>query len=524
MPLVKALKARPTGTVQKDQCSKKSNVFTGSANNRLPRSAHCGANAGSMTVLFAASEIAPEASTGGLGEVLAALPRSLGDAADEGHVVAVALPGYPALMKGATPLEVSFSLSVGDSLQPVQVFERTQPDGTQLLLIHNEALFGRPGLYGSSTSIYPDNAQRFIFFSRAVVELAKRMSPAPQIIHAHDWQTALIPALVKEQNLPFKTVLSLHNLAYQGSFPASDFAFTNLPHHWMAPAGLEFYGSMNLLKGGILAADALTTVSAVYRREILTSEGGFGLHSVLQQRASELHTVPNGVDPGRWNPAENSILAAPFTAASPEEKKNCRTHLLQELNLLPAPKGVVFAMMGRLADQKGFDLLLPLLPRLLASDSRLVIAGDGEPTLRADLLSACRQHPHKLAFLPSWDATFPQRLFAGADVLLVPSHFEPCGLAPLQALRFGCVPVAHATGGLVENLSDFQPAAGTGNALLYFADSSSALWDAIVRAKLLFEDQAVSAKLRENAMRSEFPWKKAVTALRALYSRLAGKS
>jgi starch synthase len=475
-----------------------------------------------MTVLFAASEIAPEACTGGLGEVLAALPRYISTSESGGHDVAVALPGYPSLMEDAIPLEVAFSIPIGDALQPVTVFERTHSDGTQLLLIHNEALFGRPGIYGDSTSAYPDNALRFIFFSRAVVELAKRMSPAPEILHVHDWQTALIPALVREQNLPFRTVLSLHNLAYQGSFPASEFASTGLPHHWMTPSGLEFYGSLNLLKGGILAADALTTVSEIYRREILTPAGGRGLHEVLRQRAKDLHTIPNGVDPARWNPETCPSLSTPFSAEAPEGKKTCQIQLLNELDLLPAPKGVVFAMMGRLADQKGFDLLLPLLPKLLSSDSRLIIAGDGDPSLRADLLRACRQHPNRFAFLPSWDAEFPHRLFAGSDVLLVPSHFEPCGLAPLQAMRYGCAPLAHATGGLLQNLSDYQPASGTGNALLYFADNSVALWDSIVRAKLLFQDPAASAKLVRNAMRSSFPWEKAVDTLDPIYRKLTG--
>jgi starch synthase len=259
----------------------------------------------------------------------------------------------------------------------------------------------------------------------------------------------------------------------------------------------------------------------VYRREILTPAGGSGLHAVLNQRSADLSTVPNGVAPERWSPESSHALAAPFSANSPEGKKACRAKLLNELNLLPAPKGVVFAMMGRLADQKGFDLLLPLLPRLLSSDARLIIAGDGEPTLRSDLLMACRQHPHKLAFLPRWDANFPQRLFAGADALLVPSHFEPCGLAPLQALRFGCIPIAHATGGLLQNLTDFQPATGSGNALLYFRDSGTALWDAVVRAKLLFQEHTAAEALLQNALRSEFSWDKAVNALVPLYQRLA---
>ncbi len=473
-----------------------------------------------MTTLFAASEIAPEACTGGLGEVLAALPRFVAEHGSGTHAVAVALPGYPSLMEGATPLDVHFSLPVGDTQQPVAIFERTQPDGTQLLLIHNEALFGRPGIYGDGTAPYPDNALRFIFFSRAVVELAKRMEPSPDILHLHDWQTALIPTLVREQNLPFRTVLTIHNLAFQGSFPGHDFALTGLSSRWMQPDGLEFYGALNLLKGGILTADAITTVSEVYRKQILTPEGGCGLHGVLASRLSQLHAIPNGVDPVRWNPETSPGLASPFSAATRSGKLICRSALLSELNLHPNPESPVFAMMGRLADQKGLDLLLPLLPRMLSSDARLVIAGDGDPALHRELLAACRQHPHKLAFLPTWDKHFPQRLFAGADVLLVPSHFEPCGLAPLQALRFGTPPIAHGTGGLLENLTDFDPASGSGNSLLYFADSSAALWDAIVRSTLLFQNQHLWQKLLLNAMQAQFSWERSVALLNSIYHRL----
>ncbi len=470
-----------------------------------------------MTILFAASEVAPDACTGGLGEVLAALPRYM---AEQGHATAVVLPGYPSLMEGAVALGVKFSMAVGDSLQPVTIFERTQPDGTQVLLIHNDALFGRPGIYGDEGVPYDDNALRFTFFSRAVVELAKRLDPQPDILHLHDWQTALVPVLVREQQLAFKTVLTLHNLSFQGSFPPSNFVFTNLPAHWMTPMGLEFYGAMNLLKGGILHADLLTTVSETYRRQILTPEGGCGLHSILQSKEAQLHAVPNGVDPMRWSPELSSALDAPFSATQPQGKSVCRAALVSELSLGPAPSGPVFAMMGRLADQKGFDLLLPLLPRLCAADVRVMIAGDGAPSLRRDLLAACRQHPHKLAYLPVWDQDFPQRLLAGADFLLVPSHFEPCGLAALQGLACGAVPIAHATGGLMENLRDFDPSSGAGNALLYHADSVQALWDAISRGLSLFEQRNTWERLVQNALKSEFSWETSAARLNSLYFRL----
>ncbi len=470
-----------------------------------------------MMILFAASEVAPFASTGALGEVLAVLPRLV---SEMGHDVVVVLPGYPALMEDAIPLDVRFSLPVGDSLQPVTVYERSQPDGPQVLLIHNEALFGRPGLYGDAFEPYKDNALRFIFFSRAVVELAKRLEPSPQVLHLHDWQTALVPALVAEQQLPFHTVLSLHNVAYQGSFAMAEFACTNLPGRWLTHDGFEFYGSMNLLKGGILTADALTTVSDVYRNQILTPAGGSGLHPLLTNRANDLHTVPSGVDLDRWNPENAEGEYAPFSAHQPEGKLVCRAALLAELELAPNPSAPVFVMLGRLADKKGYDLLFPLLPKLLSADARLIIAGDQDPSLHKDLLAACRQHPGKMTFVASSGSDFTKHLFAGADILLVPSHFDPLSVAPLNAMRFGTVPVALANGGLLEHFSDFDPATGQGNAILFAHDTSEAFWDAIVRAITLFGKSATWKIPMTNAMNARFPWTRAAETLDRLYRKL----
>jgi starch synthase len=252
----------------------------------------------------------------------------------------------------------------------------------------------------------------------------------------------------------------------------------------------------------------------------LTPAGGHGLHEILRLRADAFHVVPNGVDPERWNPSPR------FSAEAPDGKAQCREELLEELALDPEPAGPVFCMVGRVADQKGFDVLLPLLPRLLADDVRLIIAGDGSPALRRDLLSACRQHPTKFAFLPGWDVEFPKRLFSGADAVLVPSHFEPCGLSALHALRFGTIPIAHATGGLLENLTDYEAASGAGNALLYRSDSSAALWDAIARAGVLFRNGknkgAGWRQLVDNAMRTQISWETSARALDAVYRRLVG--
>ena len=477
-----------------------------------------------MTILFAASEIAPLASTGGLGETVASLPRVV---SAQGHDAAVALPGYPALLENAEPLEVEFDVIVGDKTLHASIYDRTLPDGTQLLLVRNDALFERAGLYCDPKNNEPfaDNAERFIFFSKAVVELAKRMDPTPAVVHAHDWQTALVPVLIREQALPIRTVLTLHNVAFQGSFCGVDFQLTNLPQHWMSPSGLEFFGAMNLLKGGILAADALTTVSKRYREEILNSPQGCGLEGTLRFRAGDLISVPIGVDPARWSPSRPDAaanLAAAFSAEDPSGKTKCRAALLEEAGLPPDAEAPVFVMLGRLADQKGFDLLLPLVPKILSTDARLIIAGDGDALLHRELLIACRRHPKKLAFLHNWQPGFPQRLMAGGDILLMPSHFEPGGLAPLHALAYGTVPVAHAVGGLADNLTNFVPAECSGNSLLYYRDNEEALLNAIVRGKLLFKDKPVWNKLVQNALASKFPWEKAAAALDSLYHRIVG--
>lgn len=479
-----------------------------------------------MTILFAASEIAPLASTGGLGEALASLPRVV---SAQGHEAAVALPAYPTLLAGAEPLEVEFDVMVGDKTLHASIFDRTLEDGTQLLLIRNDAVFDREGLYGDPKTNAPfaDNAERFIFFSKSVVELAKRMDPPPAVIHSHDWQTALVPILVKNQGLPIRTVLTLHNVAFQGKFWGLDFQLTNLPPHWMSPSGLEFYGSMNLLKGGILAADALTTVSRRYREEILNSPRGCGLEDTLRSRAGDLISVPIGVDPARWSPShpdKTAKLAAAFSADEPSGKTKCREALLVEVGLDASAEAPVYVMLGRLADQKGFDLLLPLVPKILSTDARLIIAGDGDAMLHRELLIACRRNPKKLAFLHEWKPGFPQRLMAGGDILLMPSHFEPGGLAPLHALAYGTIPIAHAVGGLADNLTNFQPAQNTGNSLLYYQDTGDALMDTIVRGKLLFKNKPAWNHLVQNALQSKFPWEKAAAALDSLYHRLAGKA
>jgi starch synthase len=377
-----------------------------------------------MRILMAASEMAPFARTGGLGDVLAELPCAL---QKRGHEVSTVIPYYAGahFEKEPVPTGLELDIPLGAHTLRATVFETESSRGTQVFLIENAEMFARKGLYGEPGVDYMDNAARFIFFSKACVELACRLDPQPDILHVHDWQTALAAVLRDAWNLPFKTVLTVHNAAFQGLFHSGEFGLTNLPAEFYSSKRLEYYGSINLLKAGILAADEITTVSETYARELVTPEGGAGLHQIFQSR--QVHPILNGADYEIWNPVNDRLIPRRFDAKSLAGKSFCRTRLLSRLGLAPKPSGPVYGMLTRLTEQKGFDILLPVLDRLLADDVRLVILGEGDPAYAAALSVATRQHASKLAFVENYDEPLAHAMIAGCDILLSPSHYEPCG-------------------------------------------------------------------------------------------------
>ncbi len=476
-----------------------------------------------MTILFAASEMEPLARTGGLGDVIEALPAAL---AARGHEVSVVLPCYRSIHE-QKELEirstgVRIPVQVGGKRLEAEILECSAPNGVQVFLVKQDEYFDRPGIYGTEGRGYEDNAERFIFFSRAVMELSRRILPPPEILHLHDWQTALLPVLVKERRLPIKTVLTIHNLAYQGSFWAFDFGLTNLPGHYFSAQGVEFYGNLNLLKGGIVAADAVTTVSERYAREIQTREFGFGLDAVMREQAHKLTGILNGADERTWTPATDRLLPARFSARDLSGKRVCRNALLAEMQLAPNPEGPVFGMVSRLASQKGIDLLLPLLDRLLANDVRLVILGEGDTAYERELIIASKQHPEHFAYRAKLDNKLAHLVTAGADLSLIPSFYEPCGLTAMYGLRYGAVPIARATGGLHEIVRDHDLTTGTGNGFLFFEPTVEAFWDAIMRAQKTFAEPACWGPLLARGMAADFSWTKAVDRYEEVYARLLG--
>lgn len=476
-----------------------------------------------MKIVMAGSEMNPFARTGGLGDVLDALPAAL---ANRGHEVSVVLPCYRGLRDdprlGMKSTGVQITVQVGAKRLDAEILAGEAPNGVQIFLVRRDEYFDRSGLYGADGRDYEDNAERFIYFSKAVVELARRVSPPPEILHLHDWQTALVPVLIKEKALPLKTVLTIHNLAYQGAFWGLDFGLTNLPGDYFTEKGVEFYGNVNLLKGGVLFADQVTTVSERYAREIQSPEYGCGLDPVIRQCSGKITGILNGEDDSAWNPATDPVIAETFTAAKLDGKKSCRAALLKELGLDPNPAGPVFAMVSRLAEQKGIDLLLPILDRLLADDVRLVILGEGDTGYERELMVAAKRHAGRFAFLKTLDDRLAHRIEAGADITLIPSHFEPCGLSAMYSLRYGTLPLARATGGLYEIVQDYDPGSDAGNGFLFFDYHAEALYDAITRAKRLFRDQAEWTKLMLRAMAADFSWSKAAARYEAIYERALG--
>ena len=477
-----------------------------------------------MKILFTGSEMTPLARTGGLGDVLEALPAAL---AAHGHEVSVALPCYRGLRDdaklGVRSTGVEIAVQIGSKRLVAEILECRAPNGVQVFLVRRDEYFDRSGLYGAEGRPYEDNAERFIYFSKAVLELARRILPPPEILHVNDWQTALLPVLVKERRLPFKTVLTIHNLAYQGDFWGLDFGLTNLPGDYFSAKGVEFYGQLNLLKGGIVSADAITTVSERYAREIQTPEQGCGLDAVIRENRDKLTGILNGADYEIWNPASDSLLPQTYSAAAFEGKAKCREALLSAVGLQGSPTGPVFAMVGRLAEQKGFDLLFPLLDRLLADDVRLVILGEGETSYERELLIASRRHAGRFTYRGGMDESLAHLCYAGADAFLLPSHFEPCGLTAMYALKYGTLPIARATGGLYESIQDYDPTNESGNGFLFFDYHPEAFWDAMTRARRYFAEPSVWQTLVQRAMASDFSWEKGVARYEAIYDRLLRK-
>jgi len=480
-----------------------------------------------MKVLTVASEIFPLAKTGGLADVVGSLSPALSRLGVE---IALAMPAYQVILENKLQLKdtgLKIDVSLGKNREKAEILKADLQKGLPIYLIRADRYFFRAGLYGTAQGGYPDNAERFTLFCKAVLDLACKTAPW-DIIHCHDWQAALVPVLKKTRPDLYpeiqnsKTVLTIHNLGYQGNFPPSQWELLDLDWQYFTPDHLEFYGDFSFLKGGILFADALTTVSKKYASEIQTPEYGFRLEGVIQQREKDLYGVLNGVDYEEWNPESDPYIKKQYSARDLRGKMACKKNL-QEIYGLPRKASIpLIGMVTRLADQKGLDLLVEILDELMQLDLQLVILGSGEERYETLLARLPGAHPEKIGITIAYDHLLAHKIEAGADLFLMPSKYEPCGLNQIYSLKYGTIPIVRATGGLDDTVEDYNPITGQGNGFKFGAYAGSTLLDTIKRAIAVYSHKTAWRRLVANAMACDFSWDRSATQYLELYRKLLG--
>jgi starch synthase len=481
-----------------------------------------------LRILFLTPEASPFATTGGLGDVGGALPQAL---AALGHDARLLMPRYRGVDR-QTPLATvvpQLRVPLADRMVEGALLEGRSPAGARAYFLANDHYYDRDGLYGTGDGDYWDNCERFVFFCRAALEALVTLGSSPdgwrpQIVHANDWQTGLAPVYLRTlyRDHPalrgMRSVFTVHNLAYQGVFWHYDMPMTGLGWDLFTPAGLEFYGKLNFMKGGLVFSDIVTTVSRTYAQEIRTPAFGNGLEGVLEERSQDLHGVINGIDYEQWNPASDSAIAKPYSTEEPEGRAACREALRREMGL-DLDAGPLLGSVSRLVSQKGLDLVLEALPGLLDEGCQLVLLGSGAGDLEEAFASAAAAHPGRMAVRIGYDSDLARRIYAGADAFLMPSRYEPCGLGQLIALRYGCVPIVRRTGGLADTVREYDPARGTGTGFLFDAFSVEGLIEAVRRTAAVYRDPARWRALVRNGMAEDFSWGASAREYVGLYRR-----
>jgi starch synthase len=482
-----------------------------------------------MRVLYVASEAYPLLKTGGLGDVIGALPAALRRCGVE---VRVLLPGFPEIRDGidAPRRLLTFGPVFGASVLTL-VAGRLPKSDVGVYVIDAPFLYARPGnpYVGPDGSPWRDNPLRFGLLGWVAAHLAGgELDPRwkPQIVHGHDWHAGLAPVFLSQHPVaPARTVFTIHNLAFQGLFSLQSCAPLGLPPESLTPSGLEFHGQVSFMKAGLTYSDELTTVSPSYAREILTPDFGFGLEGVLAGREGALTGLLNGVDYDVWNPESDKLIAQRYDADRLVGKAACKAALRRELGLEEAPGQPLLAVVSRLTEQKGLDLLLHCLPRLVQSGAQLVVLGSGDAVLEDGFRHVGKSHPGSVAVRTGFDEALSHRIFAGADMVLVPSRFEPCGLTQLYGLRYGAVPIVHRVGGLADSVVDATAenlAAQLATGFVFTAADAGALAGAIDRAIALYRQPHAWRRLAARAMTQDFSWDHSAGLYTALYRRLLG--
>lgn len=467
-------------------------------------------------VLFVSTEVRPYLKVGGLADVAAGLPAAL---AALGHEVRVLVPATATALRAARS-EGATRVPTRDLPDDVHILELPLSGPlTKVWLLDTPGFRRRSGTpyQDDQGEYYADDAERFDELARLAARLAAGAGGwLPDLVHCHEWHTGLVPVHLLLQKVPAASVFTIHNLDYQGVFPAATFAALGLPPWLWHPEAVEFHGALNFMKAGLVFSERLTAVSPGYCREILTPQFGAGLDSLLKTRTAQLSGIINGIDPGHWDPAHNALLTSHFDAGHLDRRKPNRAALLKEFGL-PDGGGLLLGVVSRLVAQKGIDIILEALPEIFKLHVQCVILGTGDVALRKALIEAGERYPERLAVRLGHDERLAQHVYAGSDALLMPSRFEPCGLSQLYAMRYGALPIVHRTGGLADTVRDAAPEAGSGNGFVFDPLTPAALAACVRRAVDVMRHPANWQRLMVNAMGEDFSWGRSAQAYVKVY-------
>ena len=482
-----------------------------------------------MKILFASSEAVPFAKTGGLADVSGSLPRVL---AEMGHEVFLILPKYRSIDEkrfSLTKTGITLKVPIALRVETAEVYSCESVPRFHSLFLRKDAYYDRDQLYGTPSGDFEDNAERFTFFSRALLEAALALDINPDIIHCNDWQTGLAPVYLKtlyrnsSSLKPAASVFTVHNIGYQGLFWHYDLQLTNLGWELFTPQALEFYGKINFLKAGIVFADAVTTVSRKYMEEIQTPEFGAGLDGVLRDRKEDLYGILNGVDYGEWSPAKDPFIKEQYGPADLKGKRACKSDLQREFGLELRQEIPLIGMVSRLDEQKGFDLIEAIMEKLMELGPQCVLLGTGKEKYHLLLESLQRKYPQQLGVKIGFNNVLAHKIEAGADMFLMPSRYEPCGLNQIYSLKYGTVPIVRATGGLDDTIADFNPLRAAGNGFKFRDYTASCLLEAIQRALQAYRDRPLWENLMVRGMLADFSWERSTSEYLKVYQETLEK-
>lgn len=475
-----------------------------------------------LMVAFVSAEVSPYAKLGEMADVAYSLPKHLSSL---GMEVSLFMPKYRRPEIDSLPKELitpSLPVYLGDRMVKASVF-RGEQGKYDIYFIDNPKYFWRDQIYGTGTGAYLDNDERFVFFNRAVLEFLLKNNVRADIIHCNNWPTALIPVFLKTHYSKKKnfrhtaSVLTLHNIAYQGEFPPDSLLITGLNLKYFTSRHLSLNGKFNFLKAGIMYADALNTVSSSYRKEILTRKHGLGLEEILNRRKEVFFSIRNGIDYEVWDPETDPFIASNYSYSNLEAKKTCKSDLMKEFGMSISAKTPLIGIVSYMRTHKGFDILLDAMEELVKWDLALVILGQGEEFYENQFIEIQRKYPDKVAVRLEMNPSLAHKMAAGADIFLIPSLYEPCGLNQLYSFRYATVPVVRGTGGLEETVRPFHPETMKGNGFVFKEYSSSAMLDAMKEALEYYKKPALWKKIVAQGMKENFSWESAAKRYVHLY-------